>query len=325
MPEYRANFRCPLCGDSKKSKVKARGWILEHNNNAYYCCHNGCGNLSFGAFLEQVNSTLHKDWEIDRAMERRGVRCQEVETNIDQFKQAAPKFRALGAGSPLFKIKKISSLPHDHPAKLYVVNRQIPPEAHFRLYYAPKFKKWTNFILPGKMDNEEVDEPRLIIPFIDQKGNLFGYQGRSFDPKAFLRYITIMFDEDHPKIFGLDQVDTTKKYYVFEGPIDSLFIPNSIAMAGSSLDPKLLDNAENAVFVFDNERRKPEIITKMHKMIKMGHQVCVWGPKVKSKDVNDCVTSGMSPSRIKWEIDRRTFSGLEATLELNEWAQVEPA
>lgn len=318
---YRANFRCPLCGDSQKSKIKARGWILEHNNHAYFCCHNGCGNKSFGEFLETLNPILHQEWTVEKLLDKNGLRSNtDQAVNDSVYKKAAPKFRALGAGSPLLKIKKISSLPFDHPAKKYVVDRLIPPEVHFRLYYVPKFKKFVNSIIPNKMENEEVDEPRLIIPFIDQKGNLFGFQGRSFVPDAFLRYITIMFDDDHAKIFGQDQCKFEEKYYVFEGPLDSLFIKNSIAMAGSALDPRLLPNPENAVFVFDNEPRKPEIVAKIEKCIDLGFQVALWGPKIKHKDVNDMILKGgMTASRVKWEIDRRTFTGLEAKLEFSEW------
>jgi hypothetical protein len=173
------------------------------------------------------------------------------------------------------------------------------------------------------MDDEDKDEPRLIIPFIDKDGKLFGFQGRSFVPNAFLRYITIMFDDDYPKIFGLDQVDTTKKYYVLEGPIDSIFVKNSIAMAGSALDYRRLDNPENAVFVFDNEPRKPETVAKMQKAIEAGFKVAIWSPKITFKDVNDMIKKGgMSASRVTWEMDRRTFSGLQAKLELAEWKKV---
>ncbi|AKF13619.1 DNA primase [Sinorhizobium phage phiN3] len=325
---YRANFRCPLCGDSQKSKSKARGWILEHNNHAYFCCHNGCGNKSFGEFLERVNPILHQEWQVEKVLDKNGLRAEPEKAALPDsaFKTEAPKFKALAAGSPLLRIKKISSLPHDHPAKQYVVNRLIPPETHFRLYYAPKFKKFVNSILPGKMEHEEKDEPRLILPFIDKKGNLFGFQGRSFVPDAFLRYITIMFDENHAKIFGMDQCNTEETYYVFEGPIDSLFIKNSIAMAGSALDPRLLPNPENAVFVFDNEPRKPEIVAKIEKCIDLGLKVALWGPKIKQKDVNDMVLKGgMSAKHVKWEIDRRTFSGLAAKLELSEWRGVKAA
>ena len=50
-----------------------------------------------------------------------------------------------------------------------------------------------------------------------------------------MRYITIMLDEDSPKVFGLDRVNETEPIYIVEGPFDSLFLDNSIAMAGVTL------------------------------------------------------------------------------------------
>ena len=155
------------------------------------------------------------------------------------------------------KIKKVSSLNYDHKAKLYVQKRQIPASEQYKLYYAPKFNEWVNSIIPGKLPKLENDSPRLVMPFIDKKGNLFGFNARAFRDNE-LRYITIMIDEDMPKIFGLDTVNFSKKYYVIEGPIDSLFIDNSVAMAGADGNAKGLENTENAVFVFDNEPRNKE-------------------------------------------------------------------
>jgi transcription elongation factor Elf1 len=322
---YKANFRCPLCGDSEKSKIKCRAWIEDRGDNQlrFKCYNCGVGHL-FYTFLEKFEPSVFQDYLMDRAMEKNGLTNTKPDQNLEQFRQKeSPVFKATKAGSPLLRIKKISALKHDHPAKLYVESRLIPPETHFRLYYAPKFKKWVNSIIPGKMEDEEVDEPRLILPFIDENGDLFGFQGRSFAPNAFLRYISIMFDGSYSKIFGMDQCDVSKGYYIFEGPLDSLFIGNSIAMAGSTVNYSALQNTENAVFVFDNEPRKKETVDKMENALKAGFKVCVWSPKIGQKDVNDMILKGgYSIDRIKWEIDRRTFSGLEGLLELKEWKKV---
>ena len=44
-------------------------------------------------------------------------------------------------------------------------------------------------MIPDKLD-EKIKEARLIIPFIDENKNFFGYQGRSLDPNSKIRYIT---------------------------------------------------------------------------------------------------------------------------------------
>lgn len=321
---YRVNFRCPVCGDSHKSKAKTRGWILENKNNlASFYCHNCGASMSFPKFIEYLDPGLYTDYIIDRKLDSISVeKPQELyEKPLEQIKNKVPEFKK--SGSPLLAIKKISQLDNDHPAKQYVLKRQIPTNAHHRLYYTPKFKSWVNSIIPNKLDDKMKDEPRLIIPFIDQRGNLFGFQGRSFRKNDPLRYITIMIDENKPKIFGLDEVDFERPYFIFEGPIDSLFIKNSIAMAGSDGDFTSMQNLGNSTLVFDNEPRNKEIVAKMEKYILKGLKVCIWDEAIKSKDINDIVLNeGLSPHDIKILIENRTFSGLRAQLELAKWRKV---
>jgi hypothetical protein len=205
-----------------------------------------------------------------------------------------------------------------HPAKKYIVRRKIPNKYHSKLFYAPKFQQWVNSYIPGKFKEGVKDEPRLIIPFIDQRGNFFGCQGRSFDPKSTLRYITIIVDENQPKVFGLDDIDISKKLYVTEGPIDSMFLPNSIAMAGADLQELPLDKS-NTVFVYDNEPRNDEIIKRLEKTIDRGYNVCIWPGTLQQKDINDMILAGLREPDIKLIIDNNSYRGLEAKMALSVW------
>lgn len=317
---YRANVRCPICGDSQKSKLKARGWILEKDNSAIYYCHNCGASLSLRNFLKNVDTSLYNDYVVDLAIEKGYKKKEEVEPKkpLDTLKMKQPKFRK--SGSPLLKIKKIGSLKADHPARLYLDSRKIPINQHHRLYYASKFNAWTNSIISDKL-SKQYDQPRLVIPFIDKNGELFGYTGRAFDPKA-LRYVTIMIDEDKPKIFGLDKVDFNKRYYVVEGGLDSLFLNNAVAMAGADGNLNGLENVNNAVMVFDNEPRNKEIVSRMEKCMSAGMKVCVWPSHLTSKDINDMVLSGLNSAKIQMIIDQNTYSGLEGKLALTIWKRI---
>lgn len=315
---YRANMRCPICGDSKKSKRKTRGWILEKDNVALYYCHNCGASLPMRKFLEQIDPPLAKDYVVDMAMENKYAR-KEPEKPLEKLVQKQPKFTKFG--SALRKIRKISQLPAGHGARDYVLRRKIPSKEHYRLYYVPKFVTWVNSLIPGKMKMPEKDKPRLILPFLDKSGNLFGFQGRSFDPKDELRYITIMLDENMPKIFGLDLVDFTKRYYVVEGPIDALFLDNTVAMAGADGNANGLDHLSNAVFVFDLEPRNKEIVKRMERCIEKGYKVCIWPPHMedRGKDINDFIMSGLKAAEIQLIIDQNTYQGLQAQLLLMSW------
>ena len=68
------NFRCPICGDSKKHKNKCRGFIYEKRNKYFYRCHNCNVGTSFNKFLEQISPTLHRDYITENYKEDNGQR-----------------------------------------------------------------------------------------------------------------------------------------------------------------------------------------------------------------------------------------------------------
>lgn len=315
------NFRCPLCGDSQKNKYKTRGYIVEKATSALFYCHNCGASMRFGKFLEHIDSNLAADYNKER-FEERYAKAPVVEQKPDISKVQIPRF--LRGDSPLKQIKKISQLVHDHPAKKYVSRRQIPTKMHHKLFYAPKFKTWVNTIIPDKFDTT-TDEPRLIIPFLTKEGECYGFQGRSFDKNALLRYITIMIDPNKPKVFGLDTVDTSKTFYILEGPIDSMFIENSIAMAGADVSSIFKSGGnvkDNAVFVYDNEPRNSQIVGRMEQAIQDGYKVCIWPSSIEQKDVNDMVLAGRKPADVQLIIDVNTYSNLSALAHLSLWSKV---
>jgi len=317
----RFNMRCPICGDSKKNNSKTRGWILPHGNKTRYYCHNCNVSLSLSDFIKSVDQNLYFEYIKDVMIEKSGTAQL---TPVQEFANCMKK-PVFIKSTALSALKKISQLEPSHPAKLYVSDRMIPSETHYKLFYAPKFKKWVNSIIPGKFESTELDEPRLIIPFLDKNKIFFGFQGRSFKAKDDLKYITILLDESKPKVFGLDTVDPTSKIYAFEGPLDSLFIPNSIASAGGRIDSSLLLTnlpKYNIVVVYDYEPRSVETVHKMEAAIADGYSVCFW-PELDYKDVNDMVKKGgYSQEYIKHMIDSNTYSGLKAQLQLAIWKKV---
>ena len=107
-----------------------------------------------------------------------------------------------------------------------------------------------------------MDHPRVVLPFFDVNMKMFAFQGRAFG-KEEPRYITIKLQENKRRIFGLEKLDISNKVYVVEGPIDSLFLPNCIAVAGADMKLEL----KNAVYIFDNEPRNKQIVDKIQQLI----------------------------------------------------------
>ena len=303
------NFRCPLCGDSSRNKRKARGYVYQKQTDLFYKCHN-CGiGTTLGKLIEYVDSKVYKDYIMERY--RSGVKTNNPEP---EFKFDVPIFRKKGV---LKNLKSISDLSTDHPARKIVEKRLIPSEFLSDLYLCESFYKFTNTLVPNKFPSLDGDHPRLLIPFRDEKGEVFAYQGRSFG-KEQPKYITIKLD-DTTKIFGLDRVDKSKQIYAVEGPLDSLFLDNCIAVGGADL----VKLKNDIIIIFDNEPRNKEICKQINFCIRFDKKIAIWPDSMKHKDINDMIMSGYTKEQIQEIIDDNTFSGAAAQLRFVKWKKID--
>ena len=304
------NFRCPYCGDSQKSRTKARGFVFRKKNDLFFKCHN-CGvGASLGNLIKTVDSKTYKDYIFERY--KKGVETRS--SPQPEFKFNAPVF---SKKSILKNLKTIQALPKEHPARRIIEKRRLPHESLSDLYLCENFFKFTNSIIKGKFPSLDGDHPRLLIPFRDESGEVFAYQGRAFGNEQ-PKYITIKIDEEREKIFGLDKVDKSKPILVVEGPLDSLFLDNCIAVAGANFS-----NIEgDLIIIFDNEPRNKEINKQIEKTIDQGKSVCLWPDTMKCKDINDMIIDGYTKEQVQEIITNNTFSGASAKLRFAEWRKI---
>jgi len=306
------NFRCPLCGDSTKNKTKARGYVYEKKNNYFYMCHNCGASTSFYNFLEKVDSTLVKEYALERYKNGEQGRDNYVKPTFEELHTEVPKFkRSLG-------IPSVQSLPEEHYAKVYVKSRKIPEGFHSDLYFAEDFKSFVDSLQIEKEGLKE-DDPRLVIPFYDEDKNLVAFQGRALG-ESKLRYITVKTDKDNHKLFGTDRINKEEMIYVVEGPIDSMFLENAVATADSNLmaASKHFDKSK-IVLIYDNEPRNKELHKQMDKAIEEHYNVVIWPEMIVEKDINDMVLNGFSPDEIQDIISKHTFVNLRAKMEFINW------
>jgi transcription elongation factor Elf1 len=310
------NFRCPVCGDSQKNKYKARGYLFPKDKGGHlYHCHNCHVTLGFDKLLQHIDPLVYSDYVKESIAEKYGGEKPKSEVEVFAEKMKTPVFIKM---SELKSLKKISQLQYNHPAKEYIESRLIPTSMHHKLFYTPKFKQFVNSVVPNKFEDIDNDEPRLIIPFIDKEKMLFGFQGRSFK-KDGIRYITIMIRDDMPKVFNLDQCDQTKQHFIFEGPIDSMFVSNSLAMAGQSINWSVCN--EHTVFVFDNEPRSKETCAKIEQAINKGYGVVLLPHSIVQKDINDLVMAYPNIDIDRLLVDN-IYSGLTAKLQFQNWRKL---
>ncbi len=308
------NFRCPYCGDSKNNRTKARGYLYQVKSDYNFKCHN-CGVCkSFSNFLKDQDPSLHDEYVMERYKE--GITGKGTTVPNPKFNFKPPTFHKKPKNI-LEDLSTIYSLNTSHPAKKYLLSRKLSEDNLKELYFCPKFKEWTNKHLKV-FDNTSIDDSRIIIPLKDKEGNVFGYQGRSLDPKTKLRYITIMLDDDKPKVFGLNKVDSQKTIYVTEGPFDSLFLKNSLAMCGADVSLESF-NFSDIIYVLDNEPRNLEIVKRLSALIESGNKVVIYPNDLKEKDLNEMVMNGKNVQDI---VECNVCEGLEAKLKLLNWKRV---
>jgi len=268
---------------------------------------------SFSKFLQDFDTSLYDQYVMERY--KSGLTGKGSNTANPDFKFEKPKF----SKDTLKKLDlpSILELNKEHPARRYVEQRKISNKFLSDLYYCEKFKEWTNRQVNTFSDLDH-EESRIIIPLRDKDKNIFGYQGRSLDPRSKLRYITIMLDQNQPKIFGLDKIDENKPIYITEGPFDSTFLCNSIAMCGADVHFNNRNNS-NVVYVYDNEPRNREILARIDKTIQQGNKVVIWPSDIKQKDINDMVLSGLDVQSV---VESNIYFGLEAKLKFTNWKKV---
>ena len=307
------NFRCPYCGDSQRHKSKARGYIYKLKNDHNYKCHN-CGiSRTFTNFLKDFDVVLYDQYVMERY--KSGITGKNSNTPNPNFQFEKTVFEK----KHKINLPTIAELNTEHPAKVYLQDRKIPDKFLNQLYYCENFKKWTNE-QKYTFESTDKDEPRIIIP-LTNNGEIIGFQGRSLNKNSKIKYITIILDENQPKIYGLDNIDWEKTVYITEGPIDSMFINNAIAMVGADIDKMfLLSNLDvDFVIVYDNEKRNKQIVERMEKAIDLKLPIVIWPSNVNEKDINDMVLSGLDVNSM---LKSNRYSGLEAKAKLISWKRV---
>jgi len=295
------NFRCPICGDSQKNKSKTRGYLYAVKADMNFRCHNCGASMTLSNFIKTIDPVIHKQYVFERFKGNKTGRGTVVED--PKFNFEVPQFK------PKLDLPKASEV---KIAKQYLENRKLDST---KFYYTDKFKAWSNSH-KKTFDSVTYDEPRIIIPLF-YKNTLIGFQGRSLGPNK-VKYITVMINDDAPKIYGLDTIRKSSPVFVTEGPFDSTLIRNSIAMCGADGDVGKW-GISDPVWVYDNEPRSKEITTRISNTIDRGDKVVIWPNNLKEKDINDMVLAGHSVQEL---LESNIYNGLKAKLQFNTWKRI---
>ena len=313
-----ANFRCPICGDSQKNKTKCRGYFYLKSNSYFYRCHNCNFGSNVKNFLDKVAPTLAQEYQLETFNESFSGRKKRKKEEIPDMNFVPFKTKERG----IVKMSSVKILESDHKCKKFVLDRKIPEKYHEKLFYVEDFNSFAKIHI-----NDSVSFPseeRLVIPFVDENDKIYAAQGRRLDSGDSPKYYTAKPSETSRLWYNLHQIDVSKPVVVLEGPIDSMFIPNSVALVGSGAITDLPEKLKSCklIYALDNEPRNKQIVSYYEKLIKEGMSVCLWPSSVSKKDVNEMILSGMTSEEIHDIILNHSYDGLEASLKIKDWKKL---
>ena len=317
--DYLYNFRCPICGDSQTNRTKARGYIFAQKGGMFYKCHNCSASTTLGNLIKAVDPNLYKEYCLER--------YKEGETGRKPHKEHGFVFKPVKFGSNKsenFKgiLVSLSELDSKHEAIVYANKRRIPKAKFNELYFVDNVQKLKSFS-PEYETKIVTEEPRIVFPFYDENNELVGLSCRGIR-KEKQRYLVMRIKDELPMLFNMNNVKKNESIYVTEGAIDSLFLPNAVAVGNSNLKYaiKVMDSNENIVLIYDNEPRNKEIVREMKSAIDALAKICIWPKSFKEKDINEMILAGKSEEEILNTINKNTFQQAEALLCYNEWRMV---
>lgn len=297
------NMRCPVCGDSKKNPNLKRGWAINYKNNMFIKCFNCDYSSSFSKFLKLYYPTYYPDYIKEKFQSKDLFKKESKNNSVDIF---ATEYDNLN-------LQQLKDLPDNHKSVSYCIQRAILVNNMKHFYYTDEFGYWVNQNINGKLfSNEKIPDPRIVIPFYNRYKKIFAVQGRAINNQK-PKYLTVKTVESEDKLYGLNTINFNKPIYVVEGPIDSLFLDNCVALAGTLSNIQSLlkyTHKENITIVPDNDFRNKQTRKITEDSLKEGYKTVIWPKDINFKDINDGVIKGHTKKDISDIIEQNTYSGL---------------
>ena len=314
------NFRCPVCGDSDKSKTKARGNIYQNSKGGFsFKCFNCGESKSVQQFLKENFKELYDEYRMAIFKDRKEQEQQQRAI----YKPATDYFDK----TLLTPAEKVLA------ARIYLAGRMIPEDKWKYFYYC---KKVGSFIRAnrgdGKYDKIKDEGEFLVTPIINwitstdrEVVQSVCCRNISKDPNA-LRYIHAKFRDDclyDQVIWGLNEIDKSRPIICCEGIFDAIFLDNAIALLTSVKTVKGYDNCQ-LVYLLDNEPRNKDIVKIAEKHAHEGRTISILPSKYLEygKDINDFIKNNCSVQDIQKDILMNTYSGPRAILEIQKWRKI---
>lgn len=278
------NFRCNVCGDGT-SKHKKRGFILKGKNPIIYYCHNCKASMTAIRWMKTYYPQSYREYISEQLKNNKPKVEQIPEIEVYKEKDDLKFFIPILKGKTEIFQKAIQQCEE----------RLIPIEVYSKWYVCTGGDNFKN---------------RMIIPYFDNKGKVYNYQGRAINkqiPKYNSRKSVY---RQYNNIYNFFNVNRDNPVIIFEGVINSLFVENSVAITGikRTSDAKLLE-FDQRYFIVDADATGYE---KSLRLLEAGEYVFLW---------KQFILDFKLPIREKWDFndvaiflnkkDKWTFKELE--------------
>lgn len=302
-------MRCPLCGDSKKSKYKTRGNIFLFKDSYIYKCHN-CGvPLSLYSFAKMCFPDIFSRHCFS-------FFSKQKEEGINSIFSEEKK-KILSSSFP-FLLPYSSS----EKAKAYVKERKLPKDKCSDVLFLEDLNLLISAFPDSGYNQISHVSPRLVFPIHSKDSSLVGFVTRAIEKDDPIRYYNIKVSPDGVLLSGQRTINHSKRVYITEGHIDSLFLDNALGACSSGFRGGIefcKKNHLDYTLLFDNEPRNNQIKSNMEKYIGEGESIVIFSSfPFKGKDLNQMILQN-EKINLQEEIENRTFQGLRAKLEFNRW------
>jgi len=290
----RISLACPYCGDSTKDDHMKRGNL--YWDTLQYHCFNCGEHTDAYKLLKDHGIKLNADDTIELIDYVKEHRIEADHVEVLQHGVYAKVLELAPTKQELKEKLKFVDVEPGEPAFFYLRDRLLSNKLEYFMY-SPKDK-------------------RLYILNLGPDDKVIGMQSRALVKTKSSRYLTydlckiLEWLERMPELeeeesininkvstlFGIMQCDFTRSVTVFEGPMDRLFMNNSLALASAQRDTTELDEIDSVRYMFDNDIVGKE---KMMQKLKRGKSVFTWDRFLKQnkldtyqkqiKDLNDLV------------------------------------
>lgn len=281
-PTYRKhdgtyNAGCPICKEGKSLGKKKRLFFYPESNTFH--CFNCSKTWSAFSWITKV-CNISKD-ELD----------YEISSNTSSLDVEKTLVKEI-----FIKKKELPDLPYD--------SINLFDEIQQKFYSDNlKFKEANSYIRSRRL-NTAINKPlnlfisltdiihknRICIPFYDRSGKIVFYQSRSIDNSNPKYLGKTGYDKT---LFGIDRVNIDIPYiFIFEGPIDSMFVKNGISAAGITLTKKQEEQLlefpfHKKIWVLDNPKFDETASNKIKELVSNGENVFMWKDGMSYKDFNE--------------------------------------